>query len=59
MISLLKRWLMGTHQGAVSLEQLDHYPDEFTSRFDRRKSPGRGKLFFRLLQQAVAIDHKM
>ena len=55
-ISLLKRWLMGAHQGAVSLEHLDYYLDEFTFRFNRRKSRSRGKLFFRLLQQAVAID---
>jgi transposase-like protein len=55
-ISLLKRWLMGTHQGAVSPEHLDYYLDEFTFRFNRRKSRSRGKLFFRLLQQAVAID---
>jgi len=55
-ISLLKRWLMGTHQGAVSLEYLDYYLDEFTFRFNRRRSRSRGKLFFRLLQQAVAID---
>ena len=46
-ISLLKRWLMGTHQGAVSLEHLDYYLDEFTFRFNRRKSRSRGKLFFR------------
>jgi len=55
-VSLLKRWLMGTHQGAVSLQHLDYYLDEFTFRFNRRKSRSRGKLFFRLLQQAVAID---
>lgn len=55
-ISLLKRWLMGTHQGAVSLEHLDYYLDEFTFRYNRRKSRSRGKLFFRLLQQAVAVD---
>jgi hypothetical protein len=55
-VSLLKRWLMGTHQGAVSLEHLDYYLDEFTFRFNRRKSRSRGKLFFRILQQAVAID---
>ena len=55
-ISLLKRWLMGTHQGGVSLEHLGYYLDEFTFRFNRRKSRSRGKLFFRLLQQAVAID---
>lgn len=55
-ISLLKRWLMGTHQGAVSPEHLDYYLDEFTFRFNRRKSRSRGKLFFRLPQQAVAVD---
>jgi transposase-like protein len=54
--SLLKRWLMGTHQGAVTLEHLDYYLDEFTFRFNRRRSANRGKLFYRLAQQAVAID---
>ena len=53
--SLLKRWLLGTHQGAVSPEHLDYYLDEFTFRFNRRKSASRGKLFYRLLQQAVQI----
>ena len=55
-VSLLKRWLMGTHQGAVSHKHLDYYLDECTFRFNRRKSKSRGKLFFRLVQQAVAID---
>jgi transposase-like protein len=55
-ISLLKRWLLGTHQGAVSHKHLDYYLDEFTFRFNRRRSKSRGKLFFRLAQQAVAID---
>ena len=55
-ISLLKRWLLGTHQGAVSHKHLDYYLDEFTFRFNRRKSANRGKLFFRLVQQAVAIE---
>jgi transposase-like protein len=55
-ISLLKRWLLGTHQGAVGHEYLDYYLDEFTFRFNRRKSASRGKLFYRLLQQAVQID---
>ncbi len=50
---LLKRWLLGTHQGAVSPDHLDYYLDEFTFRFNRRKSRSRGKLFYRLLQQAV------
>lgn len=54
--SLLKRWLMGTHQGAVSHKHLDYYLDEFTFRFNRRTSKSRGKLFFRLAQQAVAVD---
>jgi transposase-like protein len=53
--SLVKRWLLGTHQGAVSLPHLDYYLDEFTFRFNRRKSRSRGKLFYRLLQQAVAV----
>jgi len=55
-ISLLKRWLLGTHQGAVRMEHLDYYLDEFTFRFNRRKSHSRGKLFFRLAQQAVAVE---
>jgi len=55
-ISLLKRWLMGTHQGAVSHKHLDYYLDEFTFRFNRRRSKSRGKLFFRLAQQAVAVE---
>ena len=54
--SLLKRWVTGTHQGAVSREHLDHYLDEFTFRFSRRTSRYRGKLFYRLLQNAVAMD---
>jgi transposase-like protein len=53
--ALLKRWLLGTHQGAVSHEHLDYYLDEFTFRFNRRTSRSRGKLFYRLLQQAVSI----
>jgi transposase-like protein/ribosomal protein L40E len=53
--SLLKRWLMGTHQGAVSFKHLDYYLDEFTFRFNRRKSGSRGKLFYRLMEQAVAV----
>ena len=55
-VSLLKRWLLGTHQGAVRSEHLDYYLDEFTFRFNRRTSQYRGKLFYRLLEQAVAVD---
>lgn len=53
--SLLKRWLLGTHQGGVSRDQLEYYLDEFTFRFNRRTSSYRGKLFYRLLQQAVLV----
>lgn len=55
-ISLLKRWLMGTHQGAIGQDHLDYYLDEFTFRFNRRNSASRGKLFYRLVQQAVQVE---
>ena len=54
--SLLKRWLMGTHQGAIRPEHLDAYLEEFTFRFNRRSSRRRGLLFYRLLEQAVVTD---
>lgn len=54
--SLLKRWLMGTLQGAVSSEHLAYYLDEFTFRFNRRRSKSRGKLFYRLVQQAAMVE---
>ena len=54
--ALLKRGLQGTHQGAVRPSHLDYYLDEFTFRFNRRTSRSRGKLFFRLVQQAVALE---
>jgi transposase-like protein len=54
--SLLKRWLLGTHQGAISHEHLDDYLNEFTFRFNRRTSASRGKIFYRLAQQAVQVQ---
>jgi hypothetical protein len=51
--SLLKRWLLGIHQGRISPGQLDHYLEEFAFRFNRRLSARRGMLFFRLLQQCA------
>ena len=54
--SLLKRWLLGTHHGAVRASHIDYYLDEFTFRFNRRKSRSRGKLFYQLMRQAVAVD---
>jgi transposase-like protein len=53
--SLLKRWLLGTHQGAVRFEHLDYYLDEYTFRFNRRSSKARGLLFHRLMEQAVQL----
>ena len=55
--ALLKRWLLGTYQGAVSREHLNYYLDEYTFRFNRRGSRSRGLLFYRLLEQAVQTKH--
>lgn len=55
-ISLLKRWRMGTHQGGIAHEHLEDYLNEFTFRFNRRKSTSRGKLFYRLAQQSVQVS---
>jgi transposase-like protein len=54
--SLLKRWLLGTHQGGVQISHLEYYLDEFTFRFNRRTSHSRGKLFFRIIEAAVEKD---
>ena len=53
---LIKRWLQGTHQGRVAPAHLDYYLDEYTFRFNRRMSASRGKLFYRLVQQAAQIQ---
>ena len=47
--SLLKRWLLGTHQGAVRDQHLDAYLDEFVFRFNRRHARNRGLIFYRLI----------
>ncbi len=54
--SLVKRWLNGTHQGKVSPKYLPYYLDEFAFRFNRKMSTFRGKLFYRLMQQAVDVE---
>ena len=54
--SLLKRWLLGTHQGAVSEEHLAYYLNEYTFRFNRRSCVHRDKLFYRLLQNAMQVE---
>lgn len=54
--SLLKRWLLGTHHGGQQFSHLHYYLDEFTFRFNRRTSRSRGKLFYRLVQQALQVE---
>ncbi len=54
-VSLLKRWLLGTHQGAVEEVHLQAYLDEYVFRFNRRKSNKRGLLFYRLLECAMQV----
>jgi transposase-like protein/predicted RNA-binding Zn-ribbon protein involved in translation (DUF1610 family) len=54
--SLIKRWLLGTHHGRVSQKYLPYYLDEYAFRFNRKVSTFRGKLFYRLMQQATEID---
>lgn len=51
--SLLKRWILGTHQGSIHPDHLQSYLEEFTFRFNRRTSRSRGLVFRRLLEQAV------
>ena len=55
LFSLSKRWLEGTHQGAVETEHLQSYLDEFVFRFNRRNARHRGLLFLRLLERSVAV----
>ena len=52
--SLLKRWLLGTHQNYVSQDYLHFYLDEFAFRYNRRNSKSRGLLFYTLLKQAMS-----
>ena len=51
--SLLKRWLLGTHQNYIGEGYLSYYLDEYTFRYNRRKSNSRGLLFQRLIEQGV------
>lgn len=55
-LALLKRWLLGTHQGSVQPHQLDYYLDEFSFRFNRRHSRHVGLLFYRLVQEAAVTE---
>jgi transposase-like protein len=53
-ISLLKRWLMGTHAGAVRSKHLQAYLDEFTFRHNRRKTIGVTRIAGRVIESLVA-----
>jgi len=53
-ISLLKRWLLGTHAGAVAPKYLQAYLDEFAFRHNRRKTNGVGRIAARVIEQLVA-----
>jgi transposase-like protein len=52
-VSLFKRWILGTHQGSIVPAHLQSYLEEFTFRFNRRTSNKRGLVFRRLMEQAV------
>lgn len=53
--ALVKRWLLGTYQGRVEPSHLEYYLDEYTFPFNRRTCRFRGKLFYRLVEQAMAV----
>lgn len=53
--SLIKRWLLGTHQGSTDVAHLPAYMNEFVFRFNRRRSRSRGVIFYRVLE--LAVDH--
>ena len=54
--SLLKRWLLGTHQSYLNKNKLGYYLDEYVFRYNRRTSNSRGLLFVRMLEQAVVTE---
>ena len=51
---LAKRWLLGTHHGAVGKKHLPAYLDEYVFRFNRRTAKKISHRFARLIEQAVA-----
>ncbi len=53
--SLAKRWYLGTYQGRFDDAHLQSYLDEFSFRFNRRRSRSRGLAFYRVLE--LAVDH--
>ena len=55
-ISLLKRWLLGTHAGAVAPKHLQSYLDKFAFRHNRRKTNGVGRIAARVIENLVVRD---
>ncbi len=55
-ISLFKRWLLGTHAGAVSDKHLQAYLDEFAFRYNRRKTNGTVRIAARVTEQLVVRE---
>ena len=53
-VSMLKRWLMGTHAGAVKARHLQAYLDEFAFRWNRRKTNGVGRISARTIEMLVS-----
>jgi transposase-like protein len=53
-ISLLKRWLLGTHAGAVAPKHLQAYLDEYAFRHNRRRTNGVGRIAARVIERLVA-----
>ena len=53
-MSLLKRWLLGTHGGAVKPKHLQSYLDEFAFRHNRRRTKGVGRIAARTIERLVA-----
>jgi len=51
--SLLRRWILATHQGSVVPAHLQSYLEEFTFRFNGRNSRSRGLVFSRLMEQCM------
>jgi transposase-like protein len=54
--SLLKRWLLGTHQSYLNKNKLEYYLDEYVFRYNRRTSKSRGLLFLRLIEQGLTAE---
>ena len=52
-VSMLKRWLIGTHAGAIKARHLQAYLDEFAFRWNRRKTNGVGRISARTIETLV------